>query len=296
MCNNVLLRKYKVDSIDQIGLSGIILSHAHMDHYGNLLDFPASLPVFVGPGTMDWVGGGEDAAKRGEKGLMTFPTSFLRGRTFVEMPEIAESKVDDKIKSRVRGVKMGPFERAWDWFGDGSVVVASAEGHCHGHMILLAQTTPHLNPTYILLTGDAAHQQALYHPLPPPLELNRESLCSSAATTEYDQSYTPEKDRRATPGYFDRTSDEAVTDRAIAPENASCMQDFPDKDMRTLASLARLEACRDVMVVLAHEIEFVKAVGLVEGAEIVVNDWQSKGYKDAKIQLGSQARDRLASL
>ncbi|CBQ72292.1 conserved hypothetical protein [Sporisorium reilianum SRZ2] len=260
---NVLLNKFHVDSIDQIGLSGIILSHAHMDHYGNLLDFPASLPVFVGPGTMDWVGGGEDAAKRGEKGLMTFPTSFLEGRAFIEMQNIAESDVDDRIKSRIRDAKVGPFERAWDWFGDGS--------HCHGHMVLCAKTASSPSPTYVLLTGDAAHQQALYHPLPPPLQLNAESL-STPAAAEHNarQPYASESDRRATPGFFDRGSGAAA--------------------MRTLAALSRLEACADVMVVLAHEIEFADAVGLR------VNGWWDVGYKEAKIEWGRQARERLAAL
>ncbi|SJX62152.1 uncharacterized protein SRS1_13000 [Sporisorium reilianum f. sp. reilianum] len=285
MCNNVLLNKFHVDSIDQIGLSGIILSHAHMDHYGNLLDFPASLPVFVGPGTMDWVGGGEDAAKRGEKGLMTFPTSFLEGRAFIEMQNIAESDVDDRIKSRIRDAKVGPFERVWDWFGDGS--------HCHGHMVLCAKTTSSPSPTYVLLTGDAAHQQALYHPLPPPLQLNAESLSTPAAAEHNErQPYASESDRRATPGFFDRGSGAAVTERAIAHDSASCMQVlFPrNKAMRTLAALSRLEACADVMVVLAHEIEFADAVGLR------VNGWWDVGYKEAKIERGRQARERLAAL
>lgn len=46
----------------------------------------------------------------------------------------------------------------------------------------------------------------------------------------------------------------------------------------------------------AHEIEFVKAVGLHEGQELLVDDWQARGYKDAKIELGKKARDHLASL
>lgn len=163
-------------------------------------------------------------------------------------------------------------------------------------MALLAKTNSQPKSNYVLLAGDAAHQQALYHPLPPPLELNKENLCSSS-TAEYNhKSYAPETDFRATPGYFDRSSGKAVTDRAIPQDMASCMQDFPDKAMRTLAALSRLEACADVMVVLAHEIEFVKAVGLQEGAEIVVDDWQAQGYKDAKIELGKQARGRLVAL
>ncbi|EST08562.2 Beta-lactamase-like protein [Kalmanozyma brasiliensis GHG001] len=271
---NVLLKKFDVETIEEIGLSGIILSHAHVDHYGNLLDFPTSLPVFVGPGTMDWVGGGEDAAEKGEKGLMSFPSSFLKDRTFVEMDSISGSSVDAKIKDRVKSTIVGPFDQAWDWFGDGSIIIASAEGHCHGHMVLLAKTTSSPKPTYVLLSADAAHQQALYHPLPPPLQLNAESLCSSAA--RYNEPYASETDQRATPGYFDRTSAEAA--------------------MRTLAALSRMEACADVMVVLAHEIEFVKAVGLQEGSELIVNDWHAKGYKNAKIELGRKSREDLAAL
>lgn len=245
---NVLLEKFQVDTIEQIGLSGIILSHAHVDHYGNLLDFPASLPVYVGPGTMDWIGGGEDAAKKGEKGLILFPTSFLHNRTFIEMDQIGNT-ASETVRARVKPTKVGPFEQAWDWFGDGSVVIASAEGHCHGHMVLFAKTTSQPTPTYVLLSGDAAHQQALYHPLPPPLQLNRESLVASSPQ-EYSHRYAPDQDRRATPGYFDRTSAEAVTETAVPEASAYCMQEFPNKAMRTLAALSRLEACNDVMVVL----------------------------------------------
>lgn len=126
---NILMKKFNVDSIEKVGLSGIIISHAHIDHYGNLLQYPSSLPVFVGPRTMDWIGGGEDAAVKGEKGLMSFPTSFLKDRTFIEMDQIgSSSSVDEKFKGRIQDVKVGPFDRAWDFFGDGSVIVASAEG------------------------------------------------------------------------------------------------------------------------------------------------------------------------
>ncbi len=115
-------------------------------------------------------------------------------------------------------------------------------------MVCLAKTTSDPKPTYVLLSGDAAHQQALYHPLPPPIQLNKESLCAAAPT--YERVYQSEDDRRATPGYFDRSSAEAVTDRPIPEDKVSCMQDFPDKSMRTLAALSRMEACTDVMVVL----------------------------------------------
>jgi glyoxylase-like metal-dependent hydrolase (beta-lactamase superfamily II) len=247
---NVLLDLFNVNSIEEVGLTGIFLSHAHVDHYGNLLDFPNAVPVFVGSGTLGWIGGGEDAAKRGEAGHLYFPSSFLKDRVFIEMHDV-ESKADDVVKARVRQTKVGPFDRAWDWFGDGSVVIASAEGHCHGHIVLLARTSPGPRPSYVLLSGDAAHQQALYHPLPPPLELDGELLSGPGdVTSSYSTTYGAEHDQRATPGFFDSQSSEAITDRLVPDGEATCMQEFPDKAMRTIAALSRMEACADVMVIL----------------------------------------------
>lgn len=120
--------------------------------------------------------------------------------------------------------------------------------HCQGHMVLSAKTTYGPNPTYVLSSGDAAHQQALYHILPPPLQLNTETFGFSPA--KYDHLYSAEIDRCATPDYFDRTSTEAITDRAILIGKVSCTQTFPDKAIRTLAALCCMKAYSDVMVVL----------------------------------------------
>lgn len=114
--------------------------------------------------------------------------------------------------------------------------------------MLSAKTTYGPNPTYVLSSGDAAHQQALYHILPPPLQLNTETFGFSPA--KYDHLYSAEIDRCATPDYFDRTSTEAITDRAILIGKVSCTQTFPDKAIRTLAALCCMKAYSDVMVVL----------------------------------------------
>ncbi|ETS61599.1 hypothetical protein PaG_04082 [Moesziomyces aphidis] len=228
-----------------VGLTAFILSHARFDHYGNLLDFPTSTPVFVGAGTREWIGGGDEAAEKGEKGLVSFPSSFLKDRTFIETDQI---KAKAAHGARVKHAKVGPFERAWDWLGDGSLFIASAEGHCPGHQVMLAKTSHDPTPSWVLLSGDAAHQQALYHPLPAPLELGAESLCSTRP--HHDAVYRSVDDLRATAGFFDRASADAIVDGPIPVESAACMQEFPDKAMRTLAALSRLEACHDVMVVL----------------------------------------------
>ncbi|CCF49551.1 hypothetical protein NDA14_007680 [Ustilago hordei] len=148
------------------------------------------------------------------------------------------------------------------------------EQHCPGHLALLARTTSS-PPTYALLYDNSAHQQALYHPSPSPLELNKESL-SSSEVSHHAKTYCEEQDTRAAPPLFDPSSSEAVTERAIADDKASCMHGLPDKAMRTLAALSRSKACSDVMVVLAHEIECAKAMGLEQGQQVWSNDWRDK--------------------
>jgi hypothetical protein len=167
-------------------------------------------------------------------------------------------------------------------------------------MVLLARTTASPKPTYVLLSGDAAHQQALFHPIPPPLTQDRETLTAAAGQssngTQGSASYSNDEDRRAVPGYFDSSSSVAITSEPIPDDKASCMQDFPDEAMRTIAALSRMDALEDVMVVLAHEDEFVEATGLKEGEELVINDWKEKGLKEAKLEAGRKRRAELAQL
>lgn len=42
---------------------------------------------------------------------MSFPSSFLKDRTFVEMDQVTP-KADGKLRERVKEVKVGPFEKA----------------------------------------------------------------------------------------------------------------------------------------------------------------------------------------
>jgi hypothetical protein len=50
---------------------------------------------------------------------------------------------------------IGPFTRALDYFGDGSVYLLEAFGHELGHMNLLARTSP--DGSWICLAGDSCH-------------------------------------------------------------------------------------------------------------------------------------------
>lgn len=54
---------------------------------------------------------------------------------------------------------IGPFPRAHDYFGDGSIYIIDAAGHCKGHINVLARTSP--DGSWIYLGGDTAHDVRL---------------------------------------------------------------------------------------------------------------------------------------
>lgn len=113
----------------------VFLSHLHLDH-------PSGLPAF-----------------RGNR----------RVKVHVDPAELAEaggalSLFKGYIKSHLAGfdiepvrypVRMAPFDRAWDFFGDGSVWILATPGHTPGHASALVRTTGGL----VFLTFDAAHRR-----------------------------------------------------------------------------------------------------------------------------------------
>lgn len=239
---------------DPASLKGIIWSHCHVDHYGNLDDYPTHVPVYVGEGSLSWLNGGDEA----EGGLASFPSHFLTGGW--KYTEIGASNKQFKKTS------IGPFEEAWDFFGDGSAYIIKAEGHCPGHLCLLVRVND--NGDWALLAGDAAHSQSLYWPAPPA-------------------PYSVEKDLRSVPGKF-KFSPDATT--------YSCMQDFPEKAFRTLSSLTRLEMEKNVIVLPAHEIEATNAVNLKLGGTYNLSEYGRDGLKKMKADLGQKRHDELQKL
>ncbi|KAG1817280.1 uncharacterized protein BJ212DRAFT_1568446 [Suillus subaureus] len=56
-------------------------------------------------------------------------------------------------------VAIGPYPRAMDIFGDGSMYIIDASGHVDGHINILARTSP--DGAWILLGADSAHHPDL---------------------------------------------------------------------------------------------------------------------------------------
>jgi len=56
-------------------------------------------------------------------------------------------------------VPIGPFERGYDLFGDGSLYIIDAAGHVDGHINALVRTSP--DGAWAYLAGDSAHDMRL---------------------------------------------------------------------------------------------------------------------------------------
>lgn len=140
---NVDVQQDVVDSLAKGGLTPsdvdtVCLSHSHFDHNGNTSLFTKSEIV---------VGG--DTPKLFEGGFWPKnPDAFFAedllppGRTRL-------------LGEELNWQQIGPFPRAYDFYGDGSLYVVDAPGHLYGHINLLARTSA--DGGWIYLAGDTAH-------------------------------------------------------------------------------------------------------------------------------------------
>jgi glyoxylase-like metal-dependent hydrolase (beta-lactamase superfamily II) len=121
---------------------GIILTHAHWDHVSGLEDLPG-IPTFVTKAELDFIynGGEATALARKIQGVIYETFGF---------PD---------------GPYMG-FEKSFDLYEDGSVVVVPAPGHTPGSIFIFITTS---DGKRYLLIGDTAWQSEGYeHPAEKP--------------------------------------------------------------------------------------------------------------------------------
>ncbi|KZO99395.1 Metallo-hydrolase/oxidoreductase [Calocera viscosa TUFC12733] len=222
-------------------LTGIILSHAHPDHAGTLNEFPASIPVIAGPGTKAWMDSTPDA----EKPIPPWVWSH---------PDFIGEVGDEGAKGKGKGwQKVGSFEAAWDFFGDGSLYLMQAPGHCPGHQVALCRvsTSP---DTYVLLGGDTCHSRHIYTPFPTPVA--RSDIACWAHPAEGPAGST---------------------------KGTHTMHVDVAEAYKSIAKLTRMEMEANVMCVLAHEGELTEELGfgigeMKQGWE----KWKESGWKKGK--------------
>ncbi len=112
-----------------ITLTGIYLTHCHLDHVSGLDDLPG-IPVYLTEAERKFVDEG------GEPVALTIGTSEYRTYDFPNGPYLG-------------------FDKSFDVFADGSVVLVPAPGHTPGSIFAFINTS---DGTHYLLIGDTAWQ------------------------------------------------------------------------------------------------------------------------------------------
>ncbi|KAI7973375.1 hypothetical protein EIK77_008284 [Talaromyces pinophilus] len=105
-------------------------SHGHWDHIfpvGNL--FP-NAKVLCGHGTLDWA----------SKSWPSEADSTFDGRIWhKENSELPVEELPSPEASPEKWQPLGPYKKAYDFFGDGSFWLIDARGHCPGNLAALAR-------------------------------------------------------------------------------------------------------------------------------------------------------------
>jgi glyoxylase-like metal-dependent hydrolase (beta-lactamase superfamily II) len=116
-------------------------SHAHWDHCRPIRNvFPEATAVF-GPGTIAGC----------SPGHLKDPDSQWDGRYFD--PELRSEKLEESVGP---WQQFGPFEKAMDYFGDGSFWILEAPGHMPGNCLAVARVR---NGDWICLGSDCCHSR-----------------------------------------------------------------------------------------------------------------------------------------
>lgn len=118
----------------------VCLSHVHWDHVGDPSLFKNAKFLL-----------GADARSLFHPGYPEDPQSVFRS----DLLPIDRTEFLDPSN----WAAVGPFPRAFDYYGDGSLFIIDAPGHLPGHINILARTSQ--DGAWIYLAGDSAHDWRL---------------------------------------------------------------------------------------------------------------------------------------
>ncbi|KAH8819109.1 beta-lactamase-like protein [Xylogone sp. PMI_703] len=122
-------------------IDAVILSHLHFDHTGDVTRFPGA-EILVGAGSYAAAAPGWPEAT-----MSPFDGTVFKHSKFRELPD-----------SDPRFVSIGPFPKAYDFFGDGSFYLIDTPGHMPGHQMGFAKTG---DDEWVIMGGDCCHHREL---------------------------------------------------------------------------------------------------------------------------------------
>ncbi|KAJ3541404.1 hypothetical protein NM688_g6088 [Phlebia brevispora] len=130
--------------VDPGQVDTIIYSHIHFDHIGDPERIPTARIVLGAEGKVLL----QDAYPVNPESRYL---AFRAGREVVYIDFDAQSDALNKF--------FGPFDRVFDYHGDGSLYLIDGPGHLQGHMLVAARVAPNV---FVLLSGDACHSRECY--------------------------------------------------------------------------------------------------------------------------------------
>ena len=235
---------------DDQKVDGVVWSHWHWDHTGDMSLFPQSTDLYVGPG---------------------FKDAFMPGFPGKRDSPVLESDFKDRKVHEVSfdpSTKIGPYP-SHDLFGDGSFYLLDVPGHAVGHISGFARTTP---DTFVFMGGDVCHfggsyRPTVWQPMPStiptsvPLDSRFKTPCPCSI---FQDSHRDPKNYR-TRSFYKVTQMEGAW--YVDPPTA---QDSVDK-------LEQFDANENVFVCVAHDGGLLPIVDWFPNGTI--NDWKAKGWK-----------------
>lgn len=248
------------NGVDASEIEGVIFSHHHFDHTGDMTKFPKSVKVIVGPGYT-------------EAFLPSWPTNkeqiestadLYEGREVMELSFAAD---DPKVST------IGGFP-AYDYFSDGSFYILSTPGHTIGHLSALSRTTSGSGKSsFVFMGGDIVHVNAVFrptskHPLPQSIPVPNSKPFSTCACLS-------ESFARMHRLYSQPRGDQ------LARTTPFCKVAGPEHDLVESQSsadkLADFDGEEDVFVISAHDATLLE---VMEFFPQKANDWKVKGWKE----------------
>ncbi|KAJ8117046.1 hypothetical protein ONZ43_g4298 [Nemania bipapillata] len=235
------------NGIDTKNLEGVIWSHTHLDHVGDVSIFEPSTKIIVGTRVKDDVFPG-------------YPTK--EGASFNES-DVAGHEVEE-LDFLSSPLEIGGLA-AIDYFGDGSFYLLDTPGHCVGHMCGFARVTSSPD-SFILMGGDSVHHGGElrphpWHPLPEHILPNP---------------FDPTSDTPCPGATFDKLLPNGREAPFYQPsQKPYSVHSHVPTVIETIKKLQQVDAHDNVLIIPAHDATFPKVADLFPKT---ANAFMEKGW------------------